>query len=66
MTALTLKRRAVDVSLEKKLSSSRFSVNLEAVSLREALDKIAQESHLEFWIFRNYPDGFFSISSELR
>ena len=66
MTALKLKRRAADVSPEKKLSSSRFSVNLEAVSLREALDKIAQESHLEFWIFRNYPDGFFSISSELR
>ena len=23
-------------------------------------------AHIEFWIFRNYPDGFFSISSELR
>ena len=46
-----------------KLSSSRFSVNLEGVSLREALNKIAQESHIEIWIFRNYPNGFFSISS---
>ena len=27
------------------------------------LDKIAQESRIEIWIFRNYPNGFFSISS---
>ncbi|HKG60756.1 MAG TPA: hypothetical protein VKB05_13435 [Pyrinomonadaceae bacterium] len=62
MTTLNLKRRAPDVS-PGKLSSSRFSVNLEGVSLREALNKIAQESRLEIWIFRNYPNGFFSISS---
>jgi hypothetical protein len=62
MTTLNLKRRAPDASSEK-LSSSRFSVNMEGVSLREALDKIAQESRIEIWIFRNYPDGFFSISS---
>jgi type II secretory pathway component GspD/PulD (secretin) len=62
MTALNLKRRAPDVS-PAKLSSSKFSVNLEGMSLREALDRIAQESHLEIWIFRNYPNGFFSISS---
>jgi len=62
MTALNLKRQAPDVSLGKP-SSTRFSVNLEGVSLREALNRIAQESHLELWIFRNYPNGFFSISS---
>jgi len=62
MTTLNLKRRAPDVT-PGKLSSSRFSVNLEGVSLREALNKIAQESHIEIWIFRNYPNGFFSISS---
>ena len=61
MTALNLKRRAPDGS--GKLSSARFSVNLENVSLREALDKLAQESHIEIWIFRNYPNGFFSIGS---
>ena len=64
MTALNLRRRAPDgardVSVEK-LSSSRFSVNLEGVSLREALNRIAEESHLEIWVFRNYPNGFFSI-----
>jgi hypothetical protein len=62
MTALNLKRRAPESS-PAKLSTSRLSVNLEGVSLREALDKIAQESRLEIWIFRNYPNGFFSISS---
>lgn len=62
MTALNLKRRAPDVSFEK-VSGSRFSVSLERVTLREALNRIAQESRLEVWIFRNYPNGFFSISS---
>lgn len=62
MTALKLKRRAPDVS-PGKLSSSRFSLNLEGVSLREALNKIAQEARLEIWIFRNYSNRFFSISS---
>lgn len=62
MTAFNLKRRAPDVS-PGKLSSSRFSVNLAEVSLREALNKIAQESRIEIWIFRNYPNGFFSIYS---
>ena len=62
MTTLNLKRRAPDVS-PGKLNSSRFSVNLEDVSLREALNKIAQESRIEIWIFRNYPNGLFSLSS---
>jgi hypothetical protein len=62
MTALNLKRRAPEVS-PGKLSSSRLSVNLEGVSLREALNKIAEASHMEIWIFRAYPNGFFSISS---
>jgi len=62
MTDLNLKRRAPE-GTPAKLSSTRFSVNLEGVSLREALNKIAQESHLDIWIFRNYPNGYFSISS---
>ena len=62
MTGMNLKRRALDVS-PKNLSSSRLTVNLRAVTLREALNKIAQESHIDIWIFRNYPNGFFSISS---
>lgn len=66
MTDLNLKRRAPagppGVAPEK-LSSSRFSLTLEGVSLREALNRIAQESRLQIWLFRNYPNGFFSISS---
>lgn len=62
MTALNLKSRAPDAS-RGKLSSSRFSVDLEGVTLRDALNKIAQESGIEIWVFRNYPNGFFSISS---
>ena len=63
MTALKLKRRAPLDGSAGKLSSSRFSVNLEGVSLREALNKIAQESGIEIWVFRNYQNGFFSINS---
>ena len=62
MTALKLKRRAPDVS-PAKLRSARFSVNLEGVTLREALNKIAEQSRIGIWIFRNYPNGLFSISS---
>jgi|SRR5689334_3477684 len=62
MTELNLKRRAPE-GYREKLSSAPFSVNLEGVTLREALSKIAQESHLGIWIFRNYPNGYFSISS---
>lgn len=65
MANLNLKRRAPERA-PGKLSSSKFSINLEGVSLREALNRIAQESHLEIWIFRNYPNGFFSISSAER
>ena len=62
MANLNLKRQAPEKP-PAKLSSSKFSVDLEGVSLREALDRIAQESRLEIWIFRNYPNGSFSISS---
>src|ERR1044071_3744516 len=59
MRELNLQRRAPAES-PGKLTSSRLSVNLEGVTLREALDKIAQESRIKIWIFRNYPNGFFS------
>ena len=62
MKALNLTRRAPDAS-PGKLSSSKFSMNVENVSLRQALNKLAQESGIQIWIFRNYPNGFFSISS---
>jgi hypothetical protein len=62
MNAMNLKRRAPD-GPPVKMSNSRFSVNLEGVSLRQALSKIAKESGIEIWVFRNYPNGLFSIGS---
>jgi len=62
MKAMNLKRRAPD-NFPEKMNNSRFSVNLEGVSLRQALSKIARESGIQIWIFRNYPNGFFSIST---
>ena len=62
MTGFNMKRRAPEGS-PAKLNNSKFSVDLEGVTLREALNKIALESKIQIWIFRNYPNGFFSISS---
>lgn len=62
MKALSLNRRALGgTSTEKK--GKKFSVNLEGVTLRQALHKIAKDSGGRFWIFRSYSDGFFSISN---
>ena len=62
MKAMNLKQRAPDVS-PRKMSTASFSVNVQGVSLREALNKIAQESGIGIWVFRNYANGFFSIST---
>lgn len=61
MRAMSLNRRAPGgTSREKK--GEKFSVNLEGVTLRQALHKIAKDGGGRFWIFRNYSDGF-SISN---
>ena len=60
--ALSLNRRPPDrTSTDQR--GKNFSVNLDAVTLRQALNKIANGSGGRFWIFRNYRDGFFSISN---
>jgi len=62
MRAMSLHRRALGgTSTEKK--DERFSVNLEGVTLRQALHQIAKDSGGRFWIFRNYSDGLFWISN---
>ena len=62
MRAMSLNRRALGgTSTEKK--GEKCSVNLEGVTLRQALHKIGKDSGGRFWIFRNYSDGSFSISS---
>lgn len=65
MRAMSLNHRAVGgTSTEKK--GEKISVNLEGVTLRKVLHQIAKNSGGRFWIFRNYSDGFFSISSSSR
>lgn len=65
MSAMNLKRRAPDRA-PGKVSYSSFSINVEGVSLRQALNRIAQESGIQIWVFRDYQNGFFSISTVAR
>jgi len=48
-----------DASREKK--GDRLSINLESVTMRQALNVIAKESGTRFWIFRRDSNSFFSI-----
>ena len=61
MKAMNLKRRATEAP--KKMTYNNYSVNLQGVSLRQALNKIAQESGIQIWVLRSYPNGYFSIST---
>lgn len=61
MKAMSLKRRAPDVPT--KTTYKNFSVNLEGVSLRQALSKIASDSGIQIWILRSYGNGYFSIDT---
>jgi hypothetical protein len=53
-------------SASTETKSSKFSMNLEGVTMRQALSKIANESGGRFWIFQTFGDGFFSISNSPR
>ena len=59
--SMNLKRRAPDVPM--KTTYNNFSVNLEGVSLRQALNKIASDSGIQIWVLRSYPNGDFSIGT---
>jgi hypothetical protein len=41
----------------------KFSISLERVTMRQALDRVAKESGARFWIFRRDSNRFFSIST---
>ena len=41
----------------------KFSLSLNGVTLRQALQRIMKESGVKFWMFRTYDDGSFSIGS---
>jgi type II secretory pathway component GspD/PulD (secretin) len=40
---------------------ARFSAHVEATSLRQALNQIAKASGTNFWVFRSFPGGSFSV-----
>ena len=53
-------------SASTETKSEKFSMNLEAVTMRQALSKISNEGGRRFWIFQTFGDGFFSISNSPR
>jgi hypothetical protein len=61
--SMKLKHRAANTS--SRASEQKFSINLGRVTLRQALNQIAKESGIRFWIFRKYDDETFSIGPTL-
>ena len=65
MGAMRLNRRDPrDASTEE--NGKKFSLSLESVTLRQALNRIAKESGTRFWILRRDSNGFISISNSPR
>lgn len=61
MKAMSSKHRdSSSVSTEKK--STKLSLSLQGVTMRQALHSIVNESGGRFWIYGRTRDGFFSIS----
>lgn len=65
LRAMRLNRLDVD-SASGDTKSEKFSLNLERVTMRQALFEIANKSDGRFWIFRTPSDRFFSISKSPR
>jgi hypothetical protein len=62
MRAMSLNRQDLgEASAERK--GEKFSISLENVTLRQALNSIAKESGKRIWIFRTDRSGFFSVST---
>jgi hypothetical protein len=61
MKAMGLKRRDPIVLPSEK----RFTLTLSGLTMRQALNRIAKESGVWYWIFRSSSDGSFSISNAL-
>jgi hypothetical protein len=47
--------------LSERTRDEKLSFNLNGVTLRQALNRIAQDSRANFWVFRRYDDGTFEI-----
>ena len=46
----------------ERTKDEKLSFNLNGVTLRQALNRIAQDSRAKFWVFRRYDDGTFEIT----
>ena len=46
----------------ERTKDEKLSFDLSAVTLRQALNRIAQDSGAKFWVFRQYPDGSFEVT----
>jgi len=45
----------------ERAKDEKLSFDLSGVTLRQALNRIAEDSGAKFWVFRRYPDGTFEI-----
>ena len=46
----------------ERTKDEKLSFNLSGVTLRQALNRIADDSGAKFWVFRRYADGTFEIT----
>jgi hypothetical protein len=46
----------------ERAKDEKLSFDLNGVTLRQALNRIAQDSGAKFWVFRRYDDGTFEIT----
>ena len=46
----------------ERTKDEKLSFDLNGVTLRQALNRIAQDSRAKFWVFRRYDDGTFEIT----
>jgi len=65
MRAMSLNHRDLgNASTQRNVK--KFSITLEGVTMRQALNRVAKENGAGFSIFRRDSNGFFSISSSPR
>jgi hypothetical protein len=59
---LSMNLRALPLDLQTdSTKDEKLSFNLSGVTLRQALNRISEESRGNFWVFRRFPDGSFEI-----
>ena len=59
---LSMNLRALPLYLQTdSTKDEKLSFNLSGVTLRQALNRIIEESRGRFWVFRRFPDGTFEI-----